>query len=112
MILPTNPDRKAVRMHPFRKAIEALDIDGVLELFSPDVRVQQSRRVPPVPGREALGLILRHRPSGASSRTFGTNARSAPEGPLTAPWCSQRGWEIATPFASTSSTPAQMGLID
>jgi SnoaL-like domain len=46
-------------MHPFRKAIEARDIDGVLELFSPDVVFNSPVVFRPYEGREALGVILR-----------------------------------------------------
>jgi len=46
-------------MHPFRSAIETGDVDGVLELFSPDVTFNSPVVFRPYRGREALGVILR-----------------------------------------------------
>jgi ketosteroid isomerase-like protein len=46
-------------MHPFRRAIENGDTDGVLELFSPDVVFSSPVVFRPYHGREALGVILR-----------------------------------------------------
>lgn len=46
-------------MHPFRSAIEAGDIDGVLELVSPDVVFNSPVVFRPYHGRAALGVILR-----------------------------------------------------
>ena len=52
-------------MNPFRTAIEARDIEGVLELVSPDVVFSSPVVFKPYHGREALGVILR-----AVSRVF------------------------------------------
>jgi len=46
-------------MHPFRRAIETGEADGVLELFSPDVVFNSPVVFRPYHGREALGVILR-----------------------------------------------------
>jgi hypothetical protein len=46
-------------MHPFRSAVEAGDIDAVLELVSPDVVFNSPVVFHPYRGREALGVILR-----------------------------------------------------
>jgi hypothetical protein len=45
-------------MHPFRSAIEAGDVDGALELFSPEVVFRSPVVYRPYHGREALGVIL------------------------------------------------------
>ena len=45
-------------MHPFRSAIEAGDIDRVLELFSPEVVFNSPVVFRPYHGRETLGVIL------------------------------------------------------
>ena len=52
-------------MNPFRTAIEARDIEGVLELVSPDVVFSSPVVFKPYHGREALGVILH-----AVSRVF------------------------------------------
>ena len=46
-------------MHPFRSAVEKGDIDGVLELFSPEVVFNSPIVFRPYRGREALGVIFR-----------------------------------------------------
>ena len=46
-------------MHPFRSAVEAGEIDAVLELVSPDVVFNSPVVFRPYRGREALGVILR-----------------------------------------------------
>ena len=46
-------------MHPFRSAVEARDVDGVLALVSPDVVFNSPVVFRPYHGREALGVILR-----------------------------------------------------
>ncbi len=46
-------------MHPFRRAVEAGDTDGALELFSPEVVFKSPVVFRPYHGREALALILR-----------------------------------------------------
>jgi SnoaL-like domain len=60
-----SPHRKVDAMHPFRSAIEADDIDGALELFSPDVVFNSPIVFGAYNGREALSVILR-----AVSRVF------------------------------------------
>jgi SnoaL-like domain len=45
-------------MHPFRSAIEAHEIDRVLELCSPEVVFNSPVVFRPYHGREALGVIL------------------------------------------------------
>lgn len=45
-------------MHPFRRAIETGEVDGVLELFSPDVVFNSPVVFRPYHGREALRVIL------------------------------------------------------
>ncbi len=52
-------------MHPFRRAIETGETDGVLELCSPDVVFNSPVVFRPYQGREALGMIL-----GAVGRVF------------------------------------------
>jgi SnoaL-like domain len=44
--------------HPFRSAIEAGEIDRVLELFSPEVVFNSPVVFRPYQGRETLGVIL------------------------------------------------------
>jgi hypothetical protein len=46
-------------MHPFRSALEAGEVDDVLELTSPDVVFNSPVVFRPYHGREALGAILR-----------------------------------------------------
>jgi len=46
-------------MHPFRRAIETGETDGLLELFSPEVVFNSPVVFGPYHGREALGVILR-----------------------------------------------------
>jgi hypothetical protein len=46
-------------MHPFREAVETGEIDGVLELVSPDVVFSSPVVFRPYHGRETLGVILR-----------------------------------------------------
>jgi hypothetical protein len=46
-------------MHPFRSAVEAGEIDSVLELVSPNVVFNSPVVFRPYHGREALGVILR-----------------------------------------------------
>jgi SnoaL-like domain len=46
-------------MHPFRSAVEQGDMDGALELFSPDVVFNSPVVFRPYQGREALGVLLR-----------------------------------------------------
>jgi SnoaL-like domain len=46
-------------MHPFRRAVEAGQMDAVLELVSPDVVFNSPVVFRPYRGREALGAILR-----------------------------------------------------
>jgi SnoaL-like domain len=46
-------------MHPFRRAVETGEIDGVLKLVSPDVVFNSPVVFRPYHGREALGVILR-----------------------------------------------------
>ena len=46
-------------MHPFRRAIETGETDGVLDLASPDVVFNSPVVFRPYHGREALGVILR-----------------------------------------------------
>jgi SnoaL-like protein len=45
-------------MHPFRRAIETGQIEGVLELFSPEVVFNSPVVFRPYHGREALGVLL------------------------------------------------------
>jgi hypothetical protein len=45
-------------MHPFRRAVEAGEIDRALELFSPQVVFSSPVVFRPYHGREALGVIL------------------------------------------------------
>lgn len=46
-------------MHPFRRAIEAGQVETALELFSPDVVFNSPVVFQPYHGRETLGVILR-----------------------------------------------------
>jgi hypothetical protein len=46
-------------MHPFRRAIEARDIERVLELCAPEVVFHSPVVFRPYEGREVLGVILR-----------------------------------------------------
>ncbi len=46
-------------MHPFREAVETGEIDGVLELVSPDVVFSSPVVFRPYHGRDTLGVILR-----------------------------------------------------
>jgi hypothetical protein len=46
-------------VHPFRRAVEAGDVDQVLELVSQDVVFNSPVVYRPYHGRETLGLILR-----------------------------------------------------
>lgn len=46
-------------MHPFREAVEAGEIDSVLELVSPDVVFSSPVVFRPYHGRDTLGVILR-----------------------------------------------------
>jgi hypothetical protein len=46
-------------MHPFRSAVETGDIDGALELFSPEVVFNSPVVFRPYHGRDALSVILR-----------------------------------------------------
>lgn len=46
-------------MHPFREAVETGEIDGVLELISPDVVFSSPVVFRPYHGRDTLGVILR-----------------------------------------------------
>lgn len=46
-------------MHPFREAVEAGEIEGMLELVSPDVVFSSPVVFRPYHGRDTLGVILR-----------------------------------------------------
>ena len=46
-------------MHQFRSAVEARDVDGALELLSPDVIFRSPVVFSPYQGREAVAPILR-----------------------------------------------------
>src|SRR4051794_20717828 len=46
-------------MHPFRTAVEARDLDGMLDLLAEDVVFRSPVVFKPYQGRQAVGTILR-----------------------------------------------------